>query len=64
MRTTYDREKIKRQFANNYGDGVFGDLLLLGEQRKIADHLNLKLVEYHGLGELPVLFCPNIPHKN
>lgn len=65
MRTVYDTKKTITTF--HYGDGIgeaLGEIVNLGESRKIAHSQNIPLVEHHNLGICPAIFLPNLPRKN
>lgn len=65
MKTVYDTKKTITSF--HYGDGIgeaLGEIVNLGESRRIAKSQNIPLVEYHNLGVVPALFLPNLPRKN
>ena len=65
MKSVYDAEKTKITF--HYGSGVgkaLGDIVNLGESRRIANSLNLPIEEKHNLGIVPVVFFPNLPKKS
>jgi adenylate kinase len=38
--------------------------LVLGLARRIRERLQLKAVDQHNMGEIPVLFVPNLPEMN
>lgn len=65
MRTVFDTQKTVTTF--HYGDGIdkaLGEIVNLGESRRIAKSQNIPLTEYHNLGVVPALFLPNLPRKN
>lgn len=64
MKITYDRKKTEIVFHEESAEGVLGDVVVLGESRKIAQYLNMPLVDHHNWGICPVAFMKNLPHKN
>lgn len=64
MKSVFDRKKTVTSFFHDAGGGVLGDVVVLGESRKIAKHLNIPIEDHHNLGIIPVLFMPNVPNKN
>lgn len=64
MKITYDTKKTEITFYQEAADGVLGDVVVLGESRKIANFLNVPLVDYHNWGIVPVKILKNLPHKN
>jgi hypothetical protein len=47
MKITYDRKKTVITFYHESSAGVLGDVVILGESRKIANSLNVPLVDNH-----------------
>jgi hypothetical protein len=47
MKVTYDRKKTEITFYQEHQSGVLGDVVVLGESRRIAQYLNMPLVDPH-----------------
>jgi hypothetical protein len=47
MKITYDRKKTEITFYHEHSAGILGDIVVLGESRRIAASMNLPLIDYH-----------------
>jgi ribosomal protein S17 len=47
IKITYDRKKTVITFYSETSEGVLGDVVIIGESRKIASSLNMPLVDNH-----------------